>query len=399
MKTLVAVLAALVGACTRPAPTWSDDVAPLVGRRCLPCHATGRSAPFLDEHAAAARAAGAIVRAVERREMPPWGPDETGACGTFVDARWLAADEIATFAAWARAGAPAGPDARVRAHDAAPARAAPIGRRVVVDPAAAFAPDVGAAATRCFLVPPVVERDAAVVGVVGAGDVPLQQQLFALDDDAAATAARSADDDDDAPGWLCPRGGPAGGRLVASWSYSTPVQRLAVGVPLRGGAPLVLQARADLTAVGRTASLRPRLELVVDDHAAPGAVWSVRAPADAAAIGGKRVVVAATHAVAAPARIVGVVPRMGSTGRVLDVVVTGGDRRVCVAHFGHWRPTQAQLFRRVEPVAVAVGDVVRVSCGFDAADRAARVQVGDVDEIACAADLLVSAARPSSSSR
>src|SRR6185295_5900978 len=104
----------LASACRRerPAPSYSQRVAPILQRRCVSCHGStpGRAnvSPALDTPAAAQRVAKESLLAVERRQMPPWGADGSGACGRFADAAWLDDREIDTLRSWARAGAPLG---------------------------------------------------------------------------------------------------------------------------------------------------------------------------------------------------------------------------------------------------------------------------------------------------
>ncbi len=87
--------------------TWSHDVAPLVYRECAPCHHPGGAGPFsLLEYESARRRARQMAQVTGRRYMPPWLPDPHGPA--FEDARILTDGQIATIAAWARAGAPSG---------------------------------------------------------------------------------------------------------------------------------------------------------------------------------------------------------------------------------------------------------------------------------------------------
>src|SRR5262245_6737509 len=104
MKTaLLLPLAALVAGCAaEETDTTFDAVAPLLAQHCTGCHTDGGIAPFaLTSYDAAAAQAGVMRDAVASRSMPPWGTDNSGACGSYRDARWLSDEEIATFARWA----------------------------------------------------------------------------------------------------------------------------------------------------------------------------------------------------------------------------------------------------------------------------------------------------------
>ena len=87
--TLVACGAALPGVHAAPpgagpataaqepaAPTFADDVAPLVFRHCAPCHRPGEAGPFpLLTYEDARRRARQIAEVTSSRFMPPWKPE------------------------------------------------------------------------------------------------------------------------------------------------------------------------------------------------------------------------------------------------------------------------------------------------------------------------------------
>ncbi len=93
-----------------PTITYARDVAPILVSHCIDCHHPGGIAPFaLTTYAQASKRAHTLADVTETRTMPPWRA-ATG-YGHFRDERRLTDREIATLAAWARAGAPEG-DAR-----------------------------------------------------------------------------------------------------------------------------------------------------------------------------------------------------------------------------------------------------------------------------------------------
>src|SRR5262245_19960704 len=116
-KTSPALLAALVGLGQgRDAPTgevtFSELVAPIVYRSCLPCHRAGESAPFqLLEYPEVAKRARQIVQVTGDRYMPPWL--QSAGHGEFAGDRSLSDEEIATIARWFEAGAPEGDPAKL----------------------------------------------------------------------------------------------------------------------------------------------------------------------------------------------------------------------------------------------------------------------------------------------
>ncbi|MCB9565891.1 MAG: hypothetical protein H6710_01465 [Myxococcales bacterium] len=94
------------------APTWYQDVAPLVTARCGSCHVDGGIAPFeLSTYESAKAWAPLVADTVEDGTMPPFLADDTEECqprfGWKDDLR-LNEDEKALLRAWADAGAPEG---------------------------------------------------------------------------------------------------------------------------------------------------------------------------------------------------------------------------------------------------------------------------------------------------
>ncbi len=94
------------------APTWHQDVAPLVVGHCGTCHRDGGIAPFsLDSYEQAAAWSSLAIEAIERGDMPPWGQANTDECQPrhgFADDPRLSEDELALLHAWLDAGTPEG---------------------------------------------------------------------------------------------------------------------------------------------------------------------------------------------------------------------------------------------------------------------------------------------------
>ena len=95
---------------TKPSEvTYLKDVAPILQKRCLGCHARGTSAVALDDYERARDSARAIRAAVLERRMPPW-PAAQG-FGDFRNDRTLTPIEIELLVAWADGRTPRGTDA------------------------------------------------------------------------------------------------------------------------------------------------------------------------------------------------------------------------------------------------------------------------------------------------
>ena len=89
------------------APTYNQDVGPILLGNCASCHRPNQIAPMpLLSYKDVRPWARAIKAKVEAREMPPWFADPR--FGEFANDTSLSTDEIATITAWVDAGAPEG---------------------------------------------------------------------------------------------------------------------------------------------------------------------------------------------------------------------------------------------------------------------------------------------------
>lgn len=105
MLSSVAALAALLA----PAPTFYRDVLPILQDHCHGCHRPSEIGRMsLLTYRETRPWAKAIRQQVLTRKMPPWFADRT--VGHFANDPSLSEQQIATIAAWAEAGAPAGPE-------------------------------------------------------------------------------------------------------------------------------------------------------------------------------------------------------------------------------------------------------------------------------------------------
>lgn len=87
--------------------TYSKDIAPIIYKRCTPCHRPGEIGPFpLQDYRDVRQRLTLISDALQKRLMPPWKPEEPA--DTFLEERALSDDERRRLQAWISAGGPEG---------------------------------------------------------------------------------------------------------------------------------------------------------------------------------------------------------------------------------------------------------------------------------------------------
>ena len=248
--------------------TWSKEIAPLVQQHCQSCHRPGDIGPFpLVSYDDAYRERQKILRAVERRKMPPWKP--VPGFGEFLDVRRLGDGEIALIRDWVAAGAPEG-----NPNDLPPARQWPktwtLGAPdAILAPESAYeVPSTDRDLYRCFVIPTRFPEDiylSAVDFIPGNRQI-VHHVLTYLD--TTGTSVK-LDELDPGLGYTCFGGPgflPAGG--IGGWAPGMRPQAKpdGVGTLLPAGARVVLQVHyhnrrgvteSDRTQIGLYFSKKP----------------------------------------------------------------------------------------------------------------------------------------------
>jgi len=108
---LVALWLCGLTSCNR-APTFSQDIAPIIFRNCSPCHRPGEIGPFpLLTYEDVSKRAKNIAAVTQARYMPPWPADPS--YSHFIGERVLNPSDIETIQRWVADGAPAGDPAKL----------------------------------------------------------------------------------------------------------------------------------------------------------------------------------------------------------------------------------------------------------------------------------------------
>ncbi|MFL5416456.1 MAG: hypothetical protein ACJ78Y_10675 [Myxococcales bacterium] len=392
--SLQVALGCLVAAGCRGRPTYDKDVGPILARSCVRCHRAGGVArfPLLETGSQAVAAAKEIRLAVERRDMPPWLADNSGACRTFRDALWLDNRDLKKIIKWTDAPDPGSSNARL--HPVAEPRFGPAG--AVVDQGVDWQPGVGPNADRCFVADPHLVRETRVTAfrVVSTDARSVAQiTLYALDTPQIEAEAEARDRAEEGPGYSCYGSSRvAGARLVTSWTWDSDVQRIPEGFGIRLGAArkVVMQVHYDVLASGLDTPTRTRVELELDPAVHEALFIDVSAPRLSLAPGLKRVEVTTEAQTRSDVTVLGIAPRMRLLGQAMQVDVARGGDRKCAARFDHWDVNRQRLFLYETPLEVQASDVVHLSCVYTTERRTAAVGAGEhIDDEQCLASLLV----------
>jgi hypothetical protein len=242
----MAGLAALLGCSPEEsasgAPTYYQDVEPIIEASCFPCHETQNIAPIaFPTYDDAKLAASVMSQQVVAKTMPPWMPDDS--CRGYLGKTTLADADIETIRAWAAAGAPEGDPAHPG--PTRPPRQMPLERvDVKLEMPVTFTQTELPDQLRCFTLDWPLDHDAFITGFTGVpGDprVVHHISIFIAEPDAAPALAAS-DAADPGPGWDC-FGGPGPAIKMASWvpgvvAYNFPP---GTGYAIKKGGKIVIQ--------------------------------------------------------------------------------------------------------------------------------------------------------------
>lgn len=260
-------------------PTWHQDIAPMVAERCAGCHREGGIAPFsLQTYEDGAAWAVLAIEAMESKQMPPWGQDNTDDCQPrmgFLDDPRPTEAELSLFNEWIDAGTLEGdPD------NAAPLPPAPELSLVNPDhelpiPAAVeIAP--GSDQFWCLVMDPALDEDIFVNGaqIIPGNDLIVHHALVYVD------ANSDSDNLVDADGRYPCFGGPdIDGALIAVWAPGVPPQQTPddVAFLIPAGSKLVMQVHYHPTGVteidgATTLQLREATQIpdYIAEYALPG---------------------------------------------------------------------------------------------------------------------------------
>ncbi len=354
------------------APTFAEDVAPILAANCWACHVAGGIAPFpMQDYEEVSALAPAIVAAVESGGMPPWPLDASGACGSFVDERVLDDEEIAVIGAWVDGGKQPGDLSLVPAPSDPPALDI-VSATVAIQ---AYTPQGNPPENptddyRCFVVAPPTANDTVLTGFEvhpGVASMVHHIVVFGLESDDAVAAAVAMSGQDGRPGYTCFGGSGVGdSSLLVGWAPGVPVGTYpeGTGVPVSGGRPMVVQMHYNLAAgieLDETS-----VDLRFDPSAIPLRSITMFDTDIAIPPNTTDHIEGQSTSVDGDTTVVAVFPHMHQIGKELRVHVSDGSCALGVPRWDfHWQ----QLYSYAQPVVIPGGSQVTLSCRYDSTGR------------------------------
>jgi hypothetical protein len=371
-------------------PNYNEDIYPIIASSCLPCHAAGGIASRqLDDFAHASAAVPHLPHVVVFGEMPPWGVDTTGTCGSWKDPKLLRGEDASTILAWLDIGAPEGDPARRAVAQLQPP-AEPAQGAVHLTIGEGFQPTPGPGVERCFIVDPALERDGFLNGLSLSSQRSVRQvTLFALDTPELEQQAAALDAQDDAPGYPCTGNAHVpGARTLYGLTWNSPLLRLPAGTGLKlaAGRKLVAQVQFEIFALASEKQAELALEIVPNARA--GKWTAVRA--DPLSLEPDRYDVSAEAklVVSEPLSVLAVYPQMRRLAKGLQLTVDepGGAGRSCMLKQLDWDYDMLREPRLyTTPQLVRDQSLLTLTCRYNTQGRMAPVTNGDgLDDEECA---------------
>lgn len=371
-------------------PTWYQDVAPILEAKCAVCHEAGGIAPFpLETYAEAKPFAAAIAAATASGSMPPWPASDD--CNTYQFDRSLSDEQIATLGAWSEAGAPEGdPSAPGPAISSEIAGLSRIDAQYTMTET--YTPTIEPDEYRCF----VYDWEEGATYVTGMGVTPSERQVvhhviaFAIAPDDVAQV-HAWDDAEDGPGYGCFGGPSAEGaeRLEAEWLGGWVPGATGsdfpegTGIPMAEGSALVVQIHYNTDTAGPlpdqstvSFSLADSVETEARIAKILDTTWALADTLDIPA-GDAAATDSYTLTVPVDITIYAAGLHMHTLGSSASLMVNDGSTDTCVLEIPDWDFHWQGSYTLAEPMHVARGAEITVSCTWDNSEGSSDVGWGE----------------------
>lgn len=351
-------------------PTYTQDVQPILQKKCQNCHRRDQVGPFaLETYEQARKRAADIAAVVDDRSMPPWKP-KSGFGPKLKHDPSLTKSEIAVLAAWADANAPKG-DHRHGSDAAYPEDGGwTLGKPdLVLEMQEDFVvPAGGPDIYRCFVIPSNLPHDVYISAVeYQPGNRRAVHHVMAFID--LQGAARVRDQADPGPGYSSYSG--AGVEVdgdLGGFAAGNQVSHLPDGVGrlVQGGSDVVLQVHYHPT--GKREVDRTRLGLYLCRKPVKQSIhWAnannsrFRLPA-----GESNIEIKASWYVPVDVEALGVTPHMHQLGR--DFRMTArlpNGKTQNLVHIPEWDPSWQNTYYFEKPITLPKGSTVDIVAHYD----------------------------------
>ncbi|HVY68373.1 MAG TPA: tetratricopeptide repeat protein, partial [Verrucomicrobiae bacterium] len=371
MPALARVALAGNPAAAPPGPvTFSEHLAPLLFRRCAPCHHPGAAGPFsLLSYQEARKRADQLADVTARRLMPPWLPEPGH--GEFRDSRRLSDDEVALFQRWVKGGAVEGPAERLPAPPVFPAgwRLGP--PDLIAEMPRAFLLDAeGPDVYRNFVVPlPLVSNRFVRAFEFQPGNAAIHHARVLLDTTGQAKAREAQFSSVGFAGMSVPAKFPAGHLLTWAPGRQPFAEDERFSWPLESGTDLVLQLHLQRT--GKAEQVRPRVGLYFTTRAPERVPFLLGLIAQVINIpaGATNYTVTRSFILPAPVELLSVMPHAHYLGKEVELAITRpGEKPESLLLINRWDFKWQDQYRYARPVSLPAGTKVEARISYDNSD-------------------------------
>ena len=364
-------------------PEYYEDVAPIINQNCVSCHREGGIAQFALANYDQVRAhADEIASATAARTMPPMPVDNSGACNTYDNARWLNTAQIQLLSRWAKTGTAAGDASKAPPLPEPPSPLSNVD--AMLDMGISYTPDdtSGHDDYRCFVVPSPVDALRYVTAYqVFPGQAREVHHLIVYQpaNAAQASAAHALDDAADGEGYPCFGGSGVDSSLLAMWAPGAGPVELPVGtgVPLAAHRDLIIQIHYNL----ENGSFPDRTKVALAFASEPpiSALYLPMANLDLRLPPGRANVEASATAQLLPGsfKVYGAMPHMHTLGRTMRADIEDNGTTRCLVNVDRWDFDWQNAWWYSEPLVIEKPQSMSIRCGFDTRERTEIVTWGE----------------------
>ena len=388
--------------------TFYQDVAPILDKHCMGCHASTGIGPMSFETLDDVRTwAIPIVASTKARTMPPWFARADGSCGDFKDSEWLTERELQTLENWANSGMEAG-DVVPRPMPQTDA----LQDTLALETPTFFPERAGGLFAqfdeyRCFAfeLPPstndryltgyeVLPGNPAIVHhVIGSFVDPTRRARGGIDRTNGEQMSFLDDESPNRDGWPCFTGAGEKVRVDSepiAWAPGQGVIRLPAGTGVRvsPGAVLVLQVHynlADDENIGSSdqSVIKIQLSNSVDEPLRPIYIdyfledfYNNRIPRGESDHLFERQRRLSNYGIDGSARIWGILPHMHERGFELNATLNTGDDEQCMIQVDQWDFAWQRTYWYETPITLQPDDFWSIGCRYNTEDARGAILPG-----------------------